>query len=46
VQSAWDRASADEQVALVKAQAEGNSKVDKEYQFVFQMIRGDAARQR
>jgi hypothetical protein len=43
VQSAWDRASADEQAALTKAQADGNAKVDKEYQFVFQLIRGQAA---
>ncbi len=46
VQSAWDRASTDEQAALAKAQAEGNATVDKEYQFVFQLIRGDAAQQR
>jgi hypothetical protein len=46
VQSAWDRASADEQAALVKAQAEGSAAVDKEYQFVFQLIRGEAAQQR
>jgi hypothetical protein len=45
VQSAWDRASADGQTALAKAQADGNARVDKEYQFVFQLIRGQAARQ-
>jgi hypothetical protein len=44
VQSAWDRASADELAALAKAQAEGSAKVDKEYQFAFQLIRGEAAR--
>ncbi len=31
--------------ALAKAQADGNARVDKEYQFVFQLIRGQAARQ-
>jgi hypothetical protein len=43
VQSAWERVSADEQTALEKAQADGLSKVDKEYQFVFQLIRGESA---
>jgi hypothetical protein len=45
VQSAWDRASADEQAALTKAQAEGSAAVDKEYQFAFQLIRGEAPQQ-
>jgi hypothetical protein len=30
----------------VKAQAEGRSKLDKEYQFTFQLIRGEAVQQR
>jgi hypothetical protein len=46
VQSVWDRVSANEQTALAKAQAEGSSKLDKEYQFAFQLIRGEAAQQR
>jgi hypothetical protein len=45
VQSAWDRATADEQAALAKAQAEGNAAVEKEYKFAFQLIRGRAAQQ-
>jgi hypothetical protein len=46
VQAAWDRVSANEQTALAKSQAEGSSKLDKEYQFAFQLIRGEAAQQR
>jgi hypothetical protein len=46
VQSVWDRVSAGEQAALAKAQAEGSSMLGKEYQFVFQLIRGEAAQQR
>jgi hypothetical protein len=44
VQEAWDRASGNEETALAKAQADGSSKLDKQYQFVFQLIRKDAAR--
>jgi hypothetical protein len=43
VQAIQARVSADEQAALARAQAEGSSKVDKEYQSVFQLIRGEAA---
>jgi chorismate mutase len=46
VQSAWDRVSAGEQAALAKAQADGSSMLDKEYQFAFQLIRGEAAQRR
>jgi hypothetical protein len=46
VQSAWDRVSAKEQTALAAAQADGSSKLDQKYQFVFQLIRGEAAQQR
>jgi len=42
VQAAWDRVSAQEQTALAKAQADGSSKLDQKYQFVFQLIRGEA----
>jgi len=45
VEAAWNRASADEQAALSKAQAAGGAAVDKEYQFAFQLIRGGAAQQ-
>jgi hypothetical protein len=43
VQAAWDRASANEETALAKAQADGSGKLDKQYQFVFQLIRKDTA---
>jgi hypothetical protein len=46
VQATWDRVSANEQTALAKAQADGSSKLDNEYQFAFQLIRGEAAQQR
>jgi hypothetical protein len=46
VQSAWARVSAGEQTALAKAQADGSSKLDKEYQFVFQLIRGETVQPR
>jgi hypothetical protein len=46
VQSVWDRISADEDIALEKARADGNGQLDKEYQFVFQLIRGESAPQR
>jgi len=44
VQAAWDRASANEEAALAKAQADGGAKLDKQYQFVLQLIRKDATR--
>jgi len=43
VQAAWDRASANEESTLAKAQADGSGKLDKQYQFVFQLICKDAA---
>jgi thymidylate synthase len=46
VQSVWDRISVEEQAGVEKAKAEGSSKLEKEYQFAFQLIRGEAAQQR
>ena len=46
VQAAWDRISANEQTALEKARAEGNRKVEREYQFTFQLIRGESSASR
>jgi hypothetical protein len=45
MKAARERVDANEQAALAKAQAEGLYKVDKEYQFAFQLIRGEAAPQ-
>ena len=42
VQAVQNRVAADEQAALAKAQAAGAATLDKEYKFVFQLIRADA----
>jgi hypothetical protein len=43
VAAVWRRVSADEQAAEDKARSDGQSKLDKEYKFVFQLVRGQAA---
>jgi len=45
VTAVWQRVSADEQAAEDKARADGQSKLDREYKFVFQLVRGQAAQQ-
>ncbi len=45
VKAVRERVDANEQTALANAQAEGLIKVDKEYQFAFRLIRGEAAQQ-
>jgi hypothetical protein len=45
VTAVWQRVSADEQAAEDKARADGLNKLDKQYQFVFQLVRGQAAQQ-
>jgi hypothetical protein len=46
VQSAWERVSAAEQTALDKAQEKGSGRLDKQYQFVFQLVRGETSEPR
>lgn len=40
VAEAWQRVSVEEQAAEDRARADGQNKLDKEYQFVFQLVRG------
>jgi len=45
VTEVWQRVSADEQAAEAKARTDGLNKLDREYKFVFQLVRGQAAQQ-
>ena len=45
VTEVWQRVSADEQAAEAKARTDGLNKLDKQFQFVFQLVRGQAAQQ-